>query len=119
MRYFIVPLLIEFEIVSTGIEMSFWAATHLSRFKATINGSVVRFETIGKERYINGELVKGFRAYSEGLLHFPKADLAPYPEVCLVGALRFPLEEIGSDLAKRTCRIQRCRSVAVSPQAKP
>lgn len=96
MRYFVVPILVEFEMTYSESVMTLWAGTNLPMFKATINGSVVLFKATGKERYIGSGMVRGFKAYLEGSSYFREANQDLYPEACLVGSLRLPMEDFGS-----------------------
>lgn len=96
MRHFVVPILVEFEMTGSETEMTLWAGMNLPMFKATINGSVVLFKATGKERYIDSGMVRGFKAYIEGSSYFREANQDLYPEACLVGSLRLPMEDLGS-----------------------
>ena len=86
MKYIIVPILVEFEMTPSGVEMTLWASTMLSRFKAMINGAIVLFEATGKERYIGAGMVRGFRAYTEGSWHYQEADQDLYQDVVIAGS---------------------------------
>lgn len=86
MRHFVVPILIEFELSCSEIEMTLWASTMLSRFKAVINGAVILFEATGKERYIGAGMVRGFKAYTEGSWHYQEADKDLYQDVVVAGS---------------------------------
>lgn len=92
MKHIIIPALVEFEITCSEIEMTLWASTMLSRFKAIINGAEILFEEIRKERYFGGGMVRGFKAYTEGSLQYQLADRDSYQDVVIAGSLSLQQE---------------------------
>ena len=119
MKYLIVPLLVEFEMTPSGVEMTLWASVNLTKFQVTIDGSIVLFESTGRERYIGQGTVQGFRSIPKDSVHYEEVDRSLYPEACLIGSLRLPLEEIAPDRVNQTCRIQGRASFSDALQAKP
>ena len=94
MIHLIYPILVEFEKDAQGNQMTIWASTSQTQFLAKVNDCNHVFLFTGRERFLGGKWVRGFKAYPAGSDRFREVDLSLCPVACLGGSLRLPPEEI-------------------------
>lgn len=94
MPLLIKPVLVDFELVSQGNQITIWASTPVTKFLARVNDINHVFLSTGIERHICGKWAQGFKGYPMGTEIARKVDLSDCQVAILAGSLRASKEDL-------------------------